>query len=461
MGKKVFTKKEINKLLFSETLKRSNLPWLMELLKNNKNLSYSDLNVTQKQILNEMRSDLLNNSIEEWGTTLATNNRLTLDLGPNEEKWVKCQLCGTKNRYIHYIKNKITKNVINVGSDCIEEFGAIGEIAHKDKRNLVSDQIKNRRLLKLLETIPDAKSRIENWNKFLGEIDIVLPNRIEMPYINLGKKAEKLFKSILSKSQNEKEVHILKTMFLKQNEFKEKILKYVDRNKNRTFVMTREIDSWLKFNKANEYARIREVIKQSGNGFITSEIAYEINEPKFLKMIANEYNKNIDNNIMKVEHVTNNGFVISVYPFLNIYLEITNRVFTNKYGKFAFGEKNEFDIEFLLTNSRCYRNKDRDKLIDELKKMLSHVGMKIVKIDMKNNRMDIEYSSKKIFIRFELEKFIESNKHHIYLNKHQELQTVIIKNNNTFSEWEYRNLVKKEKDIKEVYYGDTTKKKRK
>ena len=459
MSRKVFTKKETNKLLFSETLKGSNVPWLMELLKNNKNLSYSDLNTTQKQIVNEMRSDLLNNSIDEWVTTKAPNNRLTLDLGPNEEQWVKCQLCGTKNRYIHFIKNKLTNIVINVGSDCIEEFGEIGRTAQKDKRNLVSNQLKNRRLMQLLETVPNAKSRVEKWNQFLVRIDIVLPDRIETPYIKLGKKAEKLFKSILSKNQNEKEVQELRKVFLKQNKFKEKIINYVNINKNRTFVMTREIDSWIKINKASDYARIREIVKGIGKGFITAEIAYEINEPRFLETMANEYNKNIDNNIMNIEHITDNGFVVSVYPFFNIYLEITNRVFSKKYSTFAFGEKNTLDIEFLLVNSHCYRSKDRDQIINELKKMLGYVDMKIVNIDKRNNRIDIENLSPKKYIRFNLEKFIESNKHYIYLNKPYVLKTEIFKNSNAFSEWEYKNLIKREKEIKEAYYDDVKNKK--
>jgi len=72
---------------------------------------------------------------------------------------------------IHYIINKISNVVINVGSDCIEEFGDIGRNTLRDKRKLVSNQIKSKRLLKLLKIIPNAKSRIGNWNRFLDEMD--------------------------------------------------------------------------------------------------------------------------------------------------------------------------------------------------------------------------------------------------------------------------------------------------
>ncbi|OKL37011.1 hypothetical protein [Domibacillus mangrovi] len=462
MSKNVFTKKERNKLLFSETLKRSNLPWLVEILNNKNTPKYTDLNAEQRQTLSELRSELLNNSIDEWIITKAPGTKhLTLNLGPKEQEWMKCQLCGTKNRYIHFIKNKFTEITINVGSDCIEEFGEIGRAAQKDKRRLISNQNKNRRLVKLLEIIPDARSRVEKWDGFLNEIDIILPSRIEEAYKKLGIKAEKLFKSILNKNQSEKEVQALKKVFQEQIEYKEKILKYVNVNKNRTFVMTKEIDDWLKVNKTNDYIRISEVVKGSGNGFIIPEIAHEINEPSFLKTIANQYNRNIDNNILKIERITNNGFVISVFPLLNIYLEISNRIFTKKYSNFAFGEKSKFDVEFLLLNSQCYRNTDRNKLVDELKKILSSMGMKIASIDTKKNRIDIECIDLKKYFRFDLEKFVESNKQCLYLYRPYELKTEILKNSNSFSQWEYKNLIKREKEIQEAYQDDMNRKRNK
>lgn len=103
LNRKVFTKKETSKLLHSETIKHSELPWLVELLENKRSFKYSDLDTKQRQMIKEIRSDLLKNSTEEWIITKVPNsNQLTLDLGPNEQGWMKCQLCGTKNRYIHY-----------------------------------------------------------------------------------------------------------------------------------------------------------------------------------------------------------------------------------------------------------------------------------------------------------------------------------------------------------------------
>ncbi|MFZ7947259.1 MULTISPECIES: hypothetical protein [Bacillaceae] len=458
MSKKIFTKKETSKLLHSETIKHSDLPWLIELLEDKKGLKYSDLDTTQSQLIKEMRSDLLMNSTEEWIVTKVPNsNQLTLDLGQNEQEWKKCQLCGTKNRYIHFIKNKISNVVINVGSECIEEFGDIGRNALKDRRKLVSNQIKNKRLLKLLEIVPKAKSRIEHWNRFLDELDIVLPSNIEDPYIKLGKNAEKVFKSILNKRQSQKEIQLLRNIFLKQEKLGGKIKQYVDSNINQTFVMTKEIDYWLKRNKPSDYSRIKGFVKGTGNGFITSEVLYEINEPIFLEKLAHQYNKNINSNLMRIEKITDSGFVISVYPFFHISLEISNRLFSKKYGSFAFEKRAEFDIEYLLNNSRYYQRSNQENLINEFKIALRNIEMKIETIDAKNKRIDIKCLPLNKYFRFDLEKFIENFKKHLYSNSYSKLQSEILKNNNAFNEKEYKNLIKREKEIKEAYNEDRSK----
>lgn len=454
MSKKVFTKKEVNKLLFSETIKKSKVPWLVELLNPETGLNMSDLSPAQMQIVNEIRSDLLNDSIEEWTIAKAPDGKLTLDMGPDKPKWQECQLCGTKNRYIHYIKNKLNNLTINVGSDCIDEFGEIGKVAQNDRRSLVTAQAKNRRLVKLLEEIPNAKSRVEKWNSLLNEVVVILPNKIEEPYIKLGEKSGKLLKTILSKSKNEREISDLKKVFLKQDKYKNIILEYTELNKNMLFVMTRKIDDWIRINRPKDHARIRETVQTEGNGFISSDIAHEINEPGFLKVLATEYSNNIKPDIMKVKQITNNGFVISVAPLFNVDLEISNRLFTKEYGSFAYGEKGLFENELLLVNSRCHSNGDKSILIEEYKKMLSYMNMKIVNVETKNDRMDIENLNPKKYYREDFDKFIERNKLLLYLNKQEELKKEIRKNNNSFTESEYKNLIKQEKEIKSEYLKD-------
>lgn len=441
-------------MLFSETIKRSNVPWLIELLKSNKVLSKKELSYEQLQIINEIRSDLLNDSIEEWSIAKAPDGNLTLDMGQDERKWAKCQLCGTKHRYMHYIKNKFTDSVINVGSACIGEFGEIGKVAQRDRRSLVSAQAKNRRLLTLLEEIPNAKSRIDKWNALLNEIDLILPRKIEEPYMKLGKEAEKTFKAILRKNKNEREVKELKAFFIKQEGYKEEILKYDRLNKDKPFVMTKKIDDWLRINRPKDYTRIRETVQNESNGFIGSEIAHEINEPGFLNMLANKYNNNIESDIIKVKQITNNGFVLSVAPLFNVDLEISNRLFTKEYVSFAYGKKGTFENKLLLVNSRCSSNGDKSKLIEEYIIMLSKIGMQIVNVESKKDRMDIKNLNPKKYFREDLDKFIEKNKLFLYLNKQEELKREILKNNNTFTESEYKNLIKREKEIKAEYLKD-------
>lgn len=454
MSKNIFSKKEVNKLLFSETIKKSKVPWLVDLLSPETALNKSDLSHDQLQIIKEIRSDLLNNSIDEWVISKSPDGKLILDMGENKKEWYKCQLCGTNNRYIHYIKNKYTGDTINIGSDCVEEFGELGKVANKNKRSHISAQLKNRRLVGLLGKIPNAKSRIEKWNTFLNNLEIILPIKLEGPYIKLGEKAEKLFKRILNKNKNEQEIEQFKKVLIKQDKYKEKILKYVDSNKDHLFVYSKKIDDWLRINRPNDHTRIKEIVQNEGHGFISSDIAHEINEPGFLKTLATNYGNNIDPEIMKVKKITSNGFVISVSPYFNIDLEITNRIFTKEYGSFAFGDKGLFEKESLLVNSRCYSNGDKSIIIEEYNIMLSDIKMKIVNVEPKNSRLDIENKNPKKYYREDYEKFIEKNKLFLYLNKQEELKKEIIKNNNSFTEIEYKNLIKREKEIKAEYRKD-------
>lgn len=454
MSKKIFTKKEVNKILFSETIKKSEIPWLIDLMKIGTGLSKIDLSAEQLQIVNELRSALLNDSIEEWNISKGPEGKLTLDMGDDNRRWMKCQLCGTKNRYIHYIKNKYSKITINIGSDCVDEFGEIGSIANRDRRSLVSNQSKIRRLNRLLEEIPNAKSRIEKWNNFLSNLEIILPIKHEEAYIELGKKAEKLFKRILSVNKNEQEIEQLKRVFIKQDKYKDKILKYVDLNKENNFVYTREIDDWLRINRPNDHSRIKETVQNEGNGFIGSNIAHEINEPDFLEMLATEYSNNINTDMLRIKQVTSNGFVISVAPFFNVDLEISNKLFTKEYGSFAYGEKGLFDNELLLNKSRCRSNRDRSNLIEEYNVILNNIKMKIVNVEPKKNRMDFENLSPKKYYREDYEKFIENNKLFLYLNQQNALKKEILKNNNSFTASEYKNLIKREKEIKTEYLKD-------
>lgn len=454
MSKKIFTKKEVNKLLFSETIKKSEVPWLVDLLNPETALNKSDLSHEQLQIINEIRSELLNNSSDEWVISKGPDGKLILDMGEDTGKWHKCQLCGTKNRYIHYIKNKYSDDTINIGSDCIEEFGDLGKVANKNKRSLVSAQLKNRRLVGLLGKIPNAKSRIEIWNVFLKSLEIILPMKLEEPYIKLGEKAEKLFKRILSKNKNEQEIEQLKKVFIKQDKYKEQILKHVDLNKDKSFIFSRKIDDWLMINRAKEHAEIKEMIQKEFNGCIHFEIANKINEPGFLKVLANEYSKNINSDEMRMRQTTSNGFVVSVAPFLNVNLDITNRIFSKEYGSIAYGKTNSFDNEILISNAECHSSKDKASLIEEYSEILSFINMNIVNVDWKSNRIDIKDLNIKKVYREDLERFIEKNKLLLYLNKREELKKVILKNSNSFTENNYKNLIKREKDIKASYRED-------
>ncbi|MFC7364980.1 MULTISPECIES: hypothetical protein [Bhargavaea] len=457
MSKKLLTKKEKNKLLFSETIKNSGVNWLIRILRNKEDLKEEYLSHEQILIFRELKSNLLNNSIKEWEITLAPNGHFTLDKGPKETGWEKCQLCGTKNRYVHFIKNKFNNRILNVGSECINEFGDIGLMAHRDRRQLISEQNKNYRMQKLIKEIPWAKSRVENWNQFFSEVELILPNRIEEPYVKAGKIAERTLNKILSKNNNKAEIEKLKALFEKQEKYQSKVFSYIQKYIGHPFAMTKEIDDWLRINNPGKHMEIKGRVKKHENALIDAEVASLINEPGFLAILKDRYTTNLDKDRIQFLENSKYGFICSVYPYFDIKLEISNKNFTTAYGKFLFSNDEAFNEKYLLFNSKCFDSTDIERLLTRYMDELKRCNMTIVNINRKKNQLDIKSNKTKNYYRLDLKGFTEKNMFNLYSKRLKEILKEIIKTNNSFSHTEYTNLIKRERDIRSSYRDEVTK----
>lgn len=88
-------------------------------------------------------------------------------------------MCNTKNRYIFYIENKYTKQVLNVGSDCIIDFPSLNNIdgvsINKIKNIKVRETAKISRILKFNKNFTDAQNLIKNLELEYENLPILLP----------------------------------------------------------------------------------------------------------------------------------------------------------------------------------------------------------------------------------------------------------------------------------------------
>lgn len=119
MSKKILNRKQRVLLENSQILLQ--FPLLQELLSSYEELSEDilpHLDGSTQSFLQNMMPNILLQAESEWDPDF----HCAKDLGDDR---VPCSLCGTANRYVFYITNRLNATKMNVGSDCIQQFGIL------------------------------------------------------------------------------------------------------------------------------------------------------------------------------------------------------------------------------------------------------------------------------------------------------------------------------------------------
>ena len=130
MGKRkklhsIITKEDRELVVNSEAI--NNYPELKRVLDKYERIYKTDFEDTDDfddKLINLMLyvfQDIRDECEKEW----YSNGKMDVVESDNQEDWVKCALCGTPNKYIYYIVNRLNKTKLNVGSDCIDKFSSI------------------------------------------------------------------------------------------------------------------------------------------------------------------------------------------------------------------------------------------------------------------------------------------------------------------------------------------------
>ncbi|MGJ8731203.1 hypothetical protein ACRW9N_12140 [Listeria aquatica] len=284
------TSKEVNKLLYSDHLKSNDFFWLYKLLDQNTSLDYSKIPENKQEIFLNVINDLLNNCSNEWVQSKGPNGQTEEDMGLDEKNWKTCSLCGTPNRYIFYIENTLNKCKLNVGSNCISEFGSIASNAKKSKAIMQKNAIKLKNLQMLLEEIPNVRTIVEKWDDFMAKLPLVLSKKETECYQNIGLLANRTYEEILSKGLEKKRISQLNNL-IKSGKFeKNKILEKIETLKKNDFVLTNNQVNWIRSHQPDSIAKILDEIKNSNDSLISLNCASLIAEETFLTSFARKYN---------------------------------------------------------------------------------------------------------------------------------------------------------------------------
>lgn len=291
------SRKEIRKLLHSNIT--SEYKWFRNFLLQHKKSTISDgtlqsLVPEKQQFIRDMYRHLIKQAGLEWEPSPEAPVE---DMSDDSRKWKRCALCKRPNRYIFYIRNKITNKVINVGSECIKEFSDINIPAHQ----LIEGLKKIERLSKLLKHFSNLDLLISRWSEVLDTSEILIPENLEDKYLIIGAELKILHDKYLDKKSDDTIFSQISELLKDREEILERIEEYVTKNKQNEFVVTRDV-IWSLLKSPNGQKTLQ-MLKRTGY-FDWSTVHRVDQEITFMNMIVSKlkgYLDKYDIRIMKVQ----------------------------------------------------------------------------------------------------------------------------------------------------------------
>ncbi|MCL6479885.1 MAG: hypothetical protein K6T65_16055 [Peptococcaceae bacterium] len=364
--------KERTLLLYSEVIKQ--FPEIHRLLEENEDITdefVCKLPEEQRNFFDNILPVVLKQAASEWR---GNPKRLMEDMGPNEDDWLHCSLDNQPNRYIFYIENILNGTTLNVGSECVKHFWD-GSLKGKSVAQLKREATRLKRLNDLNDKIPGIARTIESWGSIIQEALVIIPNSLEKPYLDLGRKAKDMLESYLSSKFEVDYFNEFRQILEKRHVFANQINEYIKNNQMKRDIPTKEIRIWL---ENNNLTNVLEQLKNDGK--ITWGTAHRIEEIGFMKSIVEDLNRgllNIGFNIINVDSVRK-GYVLEPIRGYKIKLFSKHKNLVFYCGWIIFNEEpiEPFTLEGVLQQSSLYNEEDIDIVLKRLKAL--SFGLEIV-----------------------------------------------------------------------------------
>nr|BDD43639.1 hypothetical protein 8 [Bacillaceae bacterium] len=293
--------------------------------------------LTQEEvtILNDMLQSVLNLCREEW---IGDSNPVEIIDNPKFRK--HCSLCDQpNNKWVFNIVNKFSRRKMNVGSTCIDHFPSITLKVGKTRSQLEREAEKKSRLQKITVQIPGIEREVINWNAQLDDFDILIPLKLEEPYVVLGEELKKLFDGFLDGKRDTSVIERIKEILNQRAMMIQEMIKYCDEYRNKKFVATREIVNWL---KRRDQISVIEKLKETG--YVTVDTAPNIHEKGFIETFISDINNicnqqslsisilgtDVDHKNFIVEYIINRNSIKLTCPLKNFLTYFSWIVFDGK-----------------------------------------------------------------------------------------------------------------------------------
>lgn len=357
-------------------------------------------------ILMHKKGQLIDSVMQEWYVESKD--------AEDPDKKVKCGLCNTPNKYLYYIRNRLSNAQLNVGSSCMTKFSDIeGYANHKYQLGKIQrNHQQTKRWLKFIGKFPEAENIIDSANFYFDNLPILLPHDIYFPlekvvnllhvirvqYVKYGKVPNETTKDsfeLFEESINE------------YNKLKVKSDAFISQNINKHLICKRQEIDWMIQNKKN--LLLNEI--SLNNGLYTIETLGEITSITFIKQNFNIFLKHIPTGTInlvrpKDEH---SSLYFTVKQDRGCLYNVNIKKFMKQIGARCF-----FDADYIVSEDDFFEvskiivsDKNVEYITELLKANLSNMNYALLIDDNSKNlylyhksRKDIKVFSYMDFLRF-------------------------------------------------------------
>lgn len=269
---------------------------------------YGKVTHTEEQYITQQERDYLKDMVPRLVKEAQSEWQPVKDQFDYKEAGSNCELCGTPIKYLYYITNIRNGNSMVIGSECIKiYFDNIRDQVSKDcgsfgkwVRKRRSEAEKIFRIEPLLRAYPGATGLPDKWKGAFDNYLILLPPSLRQEFNDIYGGARELLKRLDENPAATKDIETIIEQFggfvEQHKQFTVKAEKYVEENKGKEHVVTRDMKKWLEASNPS-------VIKELKTGFVDADTFHLIGEPKYLRGLIPKVNQSLSSTDFQIESV--------------------------------------------------------------------------------------------------------------------------------------------------------------
>lgn len=256
----------------------------------------------------ENKKVMMNKIMDEWYSIKNCDIAETL---------VNCQLCGRPNKYIYYIRNKITDVELHIGSDCVKNYPDITGIKQQKKRmsQLRREQEQQKRKIEFEIREGEDIGFIDYAENKLKDFPILLPYKLykaieDVVYqLNLSKS------TYIKSGGNLDEVYSLFcTLKEKFNELFKQAEKHYRIVQSNPLICDKETSEWL----LNNNPMIWEKVSKS-NGIFSVDTLMKVYDMRYINKKIREIMLHLKDRDLKVLQISKSYIHFSIQNSRYVY----------------------------------------------------------------------------------------------------------------------------------------------